>query len=167
MKSCMRALALAGVMAVAAGGAQAAVTVTYVHPENFYDLPFATSEREEMLGQITDHFTKLGENLPAGQDLHIDVTDFDPAGRRVPNARSGQDLRILNGRADWPRMELHYAIEQNGQVVKSGDAKLADMNYQQNFNQYFDTEPLRYEKQMIDDWFAKTIAPIKGRRSRR
>jgi hypothetical protein len=60
-------------------------------------------------------------------------------------------------------MELNYAIEQNGQVVKSGQSQLQDMNYQQSYNHYFDSEPLRYEKQMIDDWFAKTIAPIKKR----
>jgi hypothetical protein len=158
-------LALGG--ALAAGGAAAAVTVTYVHPENFHDLPFPTADREEMLGQISDHFKKLGANLPAGQDLRIEVTDFDPAGRLIPNARSGQDLRILNGRADWPRMDLRYTIEQNGQVVKTGQAQLQDMNYQQTFSQYFDTEPLRYEKQMIDDWFDKTIAPIQKRNKHR
>jgi hypothetical protein len=163
MKSFMPSLALAGLLALGAGGASAAVTVTYVHPENFYDLPFPTADREEMLGQISDHFKKLGENLPQGQDLRIEVTDFDPAGRLIPSARLGRDLRILNGRADWPRMDLNYAVEQNGQVIKSGKAQLQDMNYQQTFSQYFDSEPLRYEKQMIDDWFDKTIAPIPKR----
>jgi hypothetical protein len=61
-------------------------------------------------------------------------------------------------------MELNYAIEQNGQVIKSGQSQLQDMNYQQTFSHYFDSEPLRYEKQMIDDWFDKTIAPIKQKR---
>jgi hypothetical protein len=37
------------------------------------------------------------------------------------------------------------------------------MNYQQTFSHYFDSEPLRYEKQMIDDWFDKTIAPVRKR----
>jgi hypothetical protein len=54
-------------------------------------------------------------------------------------------------------------VEQNGQVIKSGEAKLQDMNYQQTFSHYFDSEPLRYEKQMIDDWFDKTIAPVRKR----
>jgi hypothetical protein len=69
----------------------------------------------------------------------------------------------MTGRADWPRMDLRYAIEQNGQVVKSGESQLQDMNYQQTVSQYFDSEPLRYEKQMIDAWFSKTIAPIRKR----
>jgi hypothetical protein len=37
------------------------------------------------------------------------------------------------------------------------------MNYQQTVSHYFDSEPLRYEKQMIDEWFSKTIAPIRKR----
>ncbi|WP_198120259.1 DUF3016 domain-containing protein [Massilia rhizosphaerae] len=164
MKSFMKTMALAGLLALAAGRVSAAVDVTWVHPENFHDLPFPTWERKEMLDQITDHFKKLGQNLPPGQDLRIEITDFDPAGHLVPSIRLGRDLRILSGRADWPRMELNYAVVQDGAVVKSGQAQLQDMNYQQSFNHYFDTEPLRYEKQMIDNWFEKTIAPIKKRR---
>jgi hypothetical protein len=160
MGSTMKRLALAGLLAATAGAAAAAVNVTYVHPEKFYDLPFSTWERDEMLGQLTDHFKELGKNLPQGQDLRIEVTDFDPAGRIIPNARAGRDLRVLTGRADWPRMELRYAIEQDGQVVKSGEAKLADMNYQQSSISVSDNAPLRYEKKMIDDWFDKTIAPV-------
>ena len=160
MKPYLKTMALAGMLALAAGSASAAVTVTYVKPESFHDMPFPTWEREDMLKQVTDHFVKLGKTLPAGQDLRIVVTDFDPAGRLIPNARLGRDLRVLDGRADWPRMTLHYSVEQNGQVIKSGDAQFSDMNYQQTFNRYFDSEPLRYEKQMIDEWFAKTIAPI-------
>jgi hypothetical protein len=158
--------ALAGLLALSTGAASAAVSVVYDHPEKFYDLPFATWERDEMLGQITDHFQQLGKALPQGQDLRIDVTDFDPAGRLIPNARAGRDLRVLTGRADWPRMELRYAVEQNGQVIKSGEAKLADMNYQQGAISISDSEPLRYEKRMIDDWFDKTIAPLPNRRHR-
>lgn len=157
-------LALAAMAALAEGGASAATTVNYVNPDRFTDVPFTAWDREDVLKRITEHFQKLGENLPAGQDLRIDVTDVDLAGREYPNARAGRDLRIMNGRADWPRIELHYAVEQGGQVIKSGDARLQSMDYQNQFNRYFDSDALRYEKQMIDDWFAKTIAPIRPRR---
>jgi hypothetical protein len=157
MKPFMKTMALAGLLALAAGSASAAVNVTWVHPENFHDLPFPGWERKEMLDQ-------LGANLPPGEDLRVEITDFDPAGRLIPSIRLGRDLRVMTGRADWPRMELNYAIEQNGQVIKSGQSQLQDMNYQQTFSHYFDSESLRYEKQMIDDWFDKTIAPIKKKR---
>ena len=138
MKPLMKTMALAGLLALAAGSASAAVNVAWIHPENFHDLPFPTWER-------------------------IEITEFDPAGHLVPSIRLGRDIRVLSGRADWPRMELRYAVEQNGQVIKSGESQLQDMNYQQTFSHYFDSEPLRYEKQMIDDWFSKTIAPIRKR----
>jgi len=163
MKSLVSTMALAGLLALAAGSASAAVNVTWIHPENYHDLPFPGAERKEMLEQIADHFKKLGANLPPGQDLRIEITDFDPAGRLIPSIRLGRDIRVMTGRADWPRMDLRYAIEQNGQVVKSGESQLQDMNYQQTVTHYFDSEPLRYEKQMIDAWFIKTIAPIRKR----
>jgi hypothetical protein len=166
MKSLMQKMALAGLVALAAGSAGAAVSVTYVQPEKFSDVPFVTWEREDTLRVLTEHFTWLGSALPPGQDLRIEVTDIDLAGREIPNARAGRDLRILRGQADWPRMDLRYAVEQDGQVLKSGEARLTDMNYLNHTSRYFDGEPLRYEKSMIDEWFEKTIAPLppRGRR---
>jgi hypothetical protein len=166
MKTHIHTLALAGLLALVAGSASAAVTVNYVAPDKFTDLPFVTWDREETLKELTEHFTWLGKSLAPGQDLRIDVLDIDLAGRMIPNARMGRDLRILSGRADWPRIELRYSLEQNGQVVRSGEAKLSDMSYLDHTTRYFDSEPLRYEKQMIDDWFEKNIGPLQrsGRR---
>jgi hypothetical protein len=161
MKPLMKNLALAGLLVLAAQSAMAEVTVTFNQSKRYTDVPFATWDRENVLAQLGDHFKKLGEYLPPGQDLHIEVLDIDLAGREVPNFRTGNDIRVTTGRADWPRMELRYSLEQNGQVLKSGDAQLQDMNYQMTRSHYFDSEPFRYEKQMIDDWFEKTIAPIR------
>jgi hypothetical protein len=156
----MQKMALAGLFALVAGSASAAVTVTYMEPDKFTDVPFASWEREDTLKQLTEHFTWLGNSLPPGQDLRIEVLDVDLAGRAIPNARTGRDIRVLRGRADWPRMTLRFSLEQNGQVLKSGEAQLSDMTYLDHTTRYFDTEPLRYEKQMIDDWFEKTIGPL-------
>lgn len=163
MRTSMTTLALAGLLVLAAGGASAATTVNYIQPDRFSDVPFTPWERDNVLQQITDHFNKLGQELPPGQDLRIDVLDIDLAGREFPNAHSGRDIRIMKGRADWPRMQLRYAVEENGQVIKSGEAQIQDMDYQNHLNRYFDSDALRYEKQMIDDWFEKTIGPIHRR----
>jgi hypothetical protein len=158
-----RALVLAGLLALAANGAMAATTVNYVQPDKFSDIPFTPWERDDTLKQITDHFNKLGQSLPAGQDLRVDVLDIDLAGREIPGARAGRDIRIMKGMADWPRMKLRWAVEQNGQVVKSGESQVQDMDYQNHVNHYFDSEPLRYEKQMLDTWFEKNIGPLRKR----
>jgi hypothetical protein len=162
MKAILHRLALAGVFALAAGSAGAAVTVSYVAPEKYADVPRDSTARDSMMNDLTDHFTWLGTALPPGQDLRIDVLDIDLAGREEPSARVVRDVRVMRGGADWPRMRLRFSVEQNGQVLKSGEAQLSDMDYMAKVNRYGEEEPQRYEKQMIDRWFEKNIAPLPG-----
>jgi hypothetical protein len=161
MKSFIRTMALLGLFALGAGTASAGVTVKYIEPDKFADLPFAPWEREEVLHALTEYFTELGQNLPPGQDLAIEVTDVDLAGREFPETRGPRDLRIMKGMADWPIINLRYTLTANGQVVKSGEAKIADMNYMQRINPFSDGERLRYERRMLEEWFFKNIAPKK------
>ncbi|SFD03341.1 DUF3016 domain-containing protein [Massilia yuzhufengensis] len=156
MKSFIGKAAFAGLLALGAGAASAGVTVNYVESEKFADLPFAPWERKEVLDDLAAYFGELGKKLPAGQDLAVDVTEIDLAGREVPG-RAGRDLRILNGGADWPMMTLRYTLSANGQVVSKGEAKLSDMMYLNRSNRMTDGERLRYEKRMIEEWFNKTI----------
>jgi hypothetical protein len=159
MKNVIRTLAVSGLLALAAGAASADVSVNYIEPERFSDLPFTPWERESVLTDLTAHFAKLGAQLPPGQNLRIEVKDIDLAGREYPG-RGARDLRIIksNG-ADWPRIDLHYTIESDGQVVRSGDAQLRDMGFMGRIGRYNDGDNLRYERRMIDDWFYSTILP--------
>jgi hypothetical protein len=154
----MRRLAVSGLLALAAGAATADVTVNYIAPERFSDLPFTPWEREEVLKDLTEHFASLGAKLPPGQNLHIDVQDVDLAGRIHPG-RGGRDLRIIRNGAEWPRIDLHYRVESNGQVLRSGDAQLRDMGFMDRLSRHTDTGSLHYERRMIDDWFYSTILP--------
>lgn len=138
--------------------ASAAVTVTFVQPESYRDLPFSPIDREHVLRDMGEHFAKLEKALPPGQDLKIDVLDFDMAGRLVPNFRATQDLRVLRGGADWPHMKVRYTLSANGQVITSGEDQLSDMAYLDRINRYSDGDTLRYEKRMVDDWFNKKFA---------
>ncbi|MCA1247535.1 DUF3016 domain-containing protein [Massilia sp. MS-15] len=157
MKSVIGKVALAGLLALGAGAASAGVTVNYVDSDKFADLPFAPWERKEVLDDLAAYFAQLGKSLPAGQDLVIEVTDIDLAGREYPNSRGAHDLRVLKGGADWPIIELRYTLSANGQVLSSGNAKLTDMNYLNRINRVSDGDRLRYEKRMVEDWFNKTI----------
>jgi len=158
MKSLIGKAACVAVLALGAtGAASAGVTVNYVESDKFSDLPFSRWERDEVLRTLADHFTKLGKDLPAGQDLTVEITDIDLAGREYPYRRGGGDLRVLQGTADWPRMELSYTLSAGGQVIHTGKARLADMNYMSRPVRGFDTDSLRFEKRMVDEWFNKTI----------
>lgn len=160
MKQFLKTLVV-GSLLLASAAASAAVSVNFVKPEDYPDMPFSPGDRDAILKELGDHFTQLGKNLPDGTDVRIDVLDLDLAGRLEPSRRGDRDLRILRGGADWPRMTLHFSVESAGKVVNSGDAQLQDMNYQFNARRANDSDPLRYEKQMIDAWFYKTIAPRK------
>lgn len=170
MKNVIRTLAVSGLFALAAGAAtaqapaqvtsqgNAQVSVNYIEPERFSDLPFAPWEREEVLKDLTEHFTSLGAKLPPGQKLRIDVQDVDLAGRMQPG-RGMRELRIIRNGAEWPRIDLRYTLESNGQVISSGDAQLRDMAFMDRLSRYADGDTLRYERRMIDDWFKNTILP--------
>lgn len=155
MKNLTRTLALGGLLALAAGAASADVTVNYVQPERFSDLPFTPWDREAVLKELTEHFASLGAQLPPGQNLRVDVLDVDLAGREVPGR--SRDLRIVKD-IDWPRIDLRFVIEQNGQVLRSGEAHLRDMTFLDRAR-FTDRETLTYEKHMIDQWFYSEILP--------
>ena len=158
MKNVIRTLAASGLLALAAGAASADVTVNYIQPERFSDLPFSPWEREAVLKDLTEHFARLGAKLPPGQNLRIEVQDVDLAGRVHPG-RGARDLRIIKNGVEWPRIDLHYTVESNGQVLRSGDAQLRDMGFMDRLSRHTDGDSLRYEKRMIDDWFHATIMP--------
>lgn len=158
MKTAIKGLALASMALMSAGSAFAGITVTYVQPENYSDLPFAAWERKDILDELTEHFQKLSKALPPGVDLNVEVLDIDMAGRI--NHRRAKEIRVLRGGADWPIIHLRYSVVQDGKVVSSGEERLRDMMYLDNRrNRYSSGDPLRYEKHMIDEWFSKTIAP--------
>lgn len=158
-------ITLAALAMLGCGTAWAGASVTYVEPDKFIDMPFSSVEREHILKDLSEHFAKLGKLLPAGQELKVEVTDLDLAGRIDYTRRSGNEIRVMRGMADWPRMELRYSLVQDGAVLKSGDARLADMNYMDHVRTSRSDESLRYEKQMLDDWFAKTFSvKVRGAR---
>ncbi len=135
----------------------AATNVTFTAPEKYIDMPFSSSGKDEVMRELRAHFAKLGAKLPKGEALTIEVLDIDLAGRIEPTRFANPDLRVLNGGADWPMIRLRYTLEVDGKVIKNGEDRIADLAYLNHYNRYTSTEPLRFEKQMLDDWFRKTL----------
>ena len=161
MNTNLRTMALAGLVLSSAGGASAAVTVAFSHPENYQAMPYVPTDREQILKDLGDYFAHLGARLPPGQDLRVEVLDLSLAGWIHPNFRGQQDVRIMRGGADWPRMKVRYTLESDGKVIDSGVDDLSDMAYLNRVMRFSEGDRLRYEKQMIDDWFTKKFAPRK------
>lgn len=145
------------ILGVASSAATAGASVTWIDADHFADVPFSPIERERLLKEFDEHFARLGQLLPAGQELKIEVTELDLAGRLERTRHTGQEIRVLTGGADWPRMHLRYTLSQEGKVLSSGSSELSSMNYLREMSLYSSSASLRHEKKMIDDWFSKTF----------
>lgn len=149
-----RLFALCLATAAASNAAAGAVEVSFIEPDRFADVGATPWEREARLKDLTAHLQALGRRLlPADQTLKIEVLDVDLAGEPRPSARSGRDLRIIRGGADWPRIQLRYTLGADGRPARSGEDRVADLNYTQGPVGSRSSEPLFYEKRMLDQWF--------------
>ena len=152
-------IALAAFASVGQVAAAVNVTVSFVHPEHFIDAQHAKGESDQPLLGIAQHLQWLGERyLPAGQTLRIEVLDVDLAGSERFLTRAGREVRIDNGRADWPQIKLRYVLQANGSTLQQGEEVVSDMNYLNHINSYSDGDPLRYEKLMLEEWFRGRFA---------
>jgi hypothetical protein len=141
---------------VGAAHAAGSVEIKYLEPGKFSDAGRGSMEIERTTAAFSEHFKALGKELPDGQTLRLSVTDIDLAGELRPS-RHGNDIRILRGRADWPRVSLNYELVQGDRAVKSGTAKVSDMAYQQASLGIHRSEAFAYEFRMLDRWFNEEI----------
>ena len=156
----MRPIVIAALLfATMAAQAAGTVKVAFVEAERFTDAGRSQSDRAANLRVLEQHLGALGQRLLAdGQSLTLEITDVDLAGSLKPWRHSAEEIRVVRGMADWPRITLRYSLESPGQTVRRGEAQIADMNYTGHIATYGSGDPLRYEKQMLDAWFRSTFA---------
>lgn len=156
------ALVAAGCLAAPALQAGTA-DVQFVEPEKFADARDNLHRREDVLKELATRLQQLAEKrLPASQSLRIEVLDVDLAGDAFPRIAL-RDTRVMRGRADWPRMHLRYTLREGDKVIKSGEDRIADMNYLMNNTRHWQDEPFPYEKRMLDRWFSETFTVASAR----
>ncbi len=160
-----RALGAAALMLGAAlvlpTAAQAAATVTFVAPQNYRDgnLSWGPVQQRLTLDGLERIIKRLaGERLPVGYELDIAVLDLDLAGKVDPLRSRTGELRVMR-QDTWPSMKLAYTLRKDGRVVTRGEDTLRAMNYLTDPVARRSTEPLRFEKAMLDRWFRRTFSP--------
>jgi hypothetical protein len=149
-----RCLALAALV-IAAGAAQAAgtVQVAFIQPERFTDVRDRAHTSKEHLATLERVLVETAApHVPDGRTLKIEVLDVDLAGEVRPGMRAW-DTRILNGRADWPRITLRWTLD--GPAPRSGEAVVQDMAYLQRIQPPLSDTGLVYERRMLDAYFRK------------
>lgn len=145
-------LAALASLALVAGAQAAAVKVSFIEPEKFTDAGDRPAEREATMKSFEAHLAELGTRLPADLTLNVELLDVDLAGR-MEWVRNGMNMRIVRGRADWPRISLRYTLLKDGQVQASGTDKIDDMNYTMQMSSARANESMYFEKRLLEEWF--------------
>lgn len=140
---------------VLATAAHAQAEVSFKDPDNFSDLGETHWDRQNAMKQLEEHIKRQADRELAGKQLKIEFTDIDLAGELEPRVAANR-IRVLRT-VTIPRLEFTYTLSENGKVLEQGKATINDLNYQSSTNRYFDSEPLRYEKKLLDDWMAKEL----------
>lgn len=133
------------------------VNVSWADPASFseHSCDFAPGGRDTAwVGDLARYTRARAEKiLPAGARLDVHFIDIDRAGECRPNMRAEQ-IRVIRDMYP-PRITLHYRLSGNGVAAADADAKLVDLAFMMNGGMPGDTDPLRYEKRLVDDWLRK------------
>lgn len=141
---------------------QAQVEINWENPEEYRDVrPTMESRvkfREHTFEQLQEYLQKLAEKLPDDQKLVLNVTNLDLAGEVWPASfvgfgHSANDVRVVKS-IDIPRMSFTYKLMNTAEeLIREGDVDLKDMAFMDRSNRFFSSESLRYEKNMLKNWF--------------
>lgn len=151
------------IFGISSAHSKAEVEITWENPKEYTDVKptnqSRTRFREGVFKKLDEHFVELAERLPDGQKLAITVTNLDLAGQVWPAAfvglgsGGGSDVRLVKT-IDIPRMSFSYILTDSaGVVLKKDDVKIKDMAFQNSARSRFSNDSLRYEKNMIEEWF--------------
>lgn len=149
------ALVSAAVLVVLAHPAHAAgkAEVRFAEPELFTDAGRNAHDRDRALASLSEHVQRLAaQRLPDGQRLRVQFLDVDLAGTEI--LRRAQDVRVMRGGADRPRLQLRWTLEQDGRTLKSGEERLSDSGYLSGrLSSAAGDGDLPYEKRLLTQWF--------------
>lgn len=152
------AIGLAGAASPAPQPASdARVQVIWTNPAAFSESKqnYGTGRQspDEWLGDLARHLTYRAERmLPEDRHLAVTFTNVRRAGTYEPwRGPRWDDVRVIKNIYP-PRIDLTFTLtDANGGIVKGGERKLRDPAFLQRgtLNR---TDPLRFEKRMLDDW---------------
>jgi len=168
-----RILATAFVLAAAFAVRSAAAIATppraeiiFDHPDKFSDVRdyYIPTDKgtESILGRIREHMVNEAKYyVPAGCKLTVTFTDIHLAGDFEPwRGPQFDEIRIVKDIYP-PSFKFTYTLaDASGKVLKQGSENIRDINFQIRIA--IDTsDPLRYEKDILDEWMRSTL-PRKG-----
>jgi DUF3016 family protein len=118
---------------------------------------------DEWLGDLANHLRYRAERvLPEADHLAVTFTNVQLAGTYEPwRGPRWDDVRIIKNQYP-PRIDLKFTLtDAHGAVVKEGERKLRDPAFMQR-GILNETDPLRFEKRMLDDWLRTEFPDARG-----
>lgn len=146
-----------------ASNADSPVKVSWTDPAQFTDIRYSRNrweaERGNWVSDLAGHFQKTAaKRLPEGQRLQVTITDIKRAGDYEPwHGPRMDDVRIVKDIYP-PRLSFSWIrTDASGRVLDQGEKKLVDTAFLMSGTMLGDSDPLRYEKRMIDDWVRREL----------
>ncbi len=139
------------------------VSVAWADPAGFAELRHSPnrydSARSNWLPELAEHLRKRAEaRLGPGERLDLTIIDVDRAGEYEPwIGVNYQDTRIVRDIYP-PRMTVQFRhIGADGRVLAEGERKLSDPGFLTGITPIDTSDPLRFEKRMIDEWLRREL----------
>lgn len=142
------------------------VTVEWTDPEQFTEIRHSGNRWEARRGDwvrdLAEHIRQgVQARIAEGERVGILITDIRRAGDFEPGRGPQLDhVRVMRD-IHWPRMTLEFHHHgADGRLLAEGTRELRDMSYlTSSVSQPTNTDPLRYEKAMLDRWLHEEFGP--------
>lgn len=148
--------------------AEGPVSVSWSDPAQFTEIRYSHNRWESQRGnwvvRLAEYLRKSTEKaLPAGQRVEFNITNIKLAGDYEPwRGPNTHDVRIVRDIYP-PRMTFTFTrYGADGQIIEQGERKLADMGFLTAGGSSLNSDPLRYEKRMVDDWIRRELKSDRG-----
>ena len=141
--------------------AEGPVDVRWTDPAQFTEIRRSGNRREARQGDwvhdLAEYLRKrASDRLRDGQRLEVTITDITRAGSYEPwHGISADTIRFMRDIYP-PRITLDFKlVGADGNVLAQGTRELSDIAYLQRGSPLGDSDRLRYEKRLLDDWLRK------------
>jgi hypothetical protein len=139
------------------------VDVHWIDPAQFTELRYSFNRHEAARGdwvvQLAEYIRdRAAQQLPPGERLDVEILDIERAGEYEYFFGPATDIRVMRDIYP-PRMRLHVRrTGADGRVIEEGERRISDIAYLTGPQPLSNTDPLRYEKRMIDRWVRRELA---------
>ncbi len=137
------------------------VSVAWADPAGFTELRYSgnrwAATQGNWLGELAEYMRKRAEAvLPAGDTLSLTILDITRAGQYEPwHGPQMQNARIVRDIYP-PRMTVQFRhVDAAGNLLAEGERKLTDPAFLTHATPLNDSDPLRFEKRMVDSWLRR------------